>query len=78
MATLGPPAGHRSRRVAACTPEYRTRLIANAVTGKLYVRAAEADLPDMDPLACKDGADIIQAESNSQTAERDIAKARKP
>ncbi len=37
--------------------EYRTRLIADVVTGKLDVRAAAAGLPETDPLAPADGAD---------------------
>ena len=31
--------------------EYRTRLIADVVTGKLDVREAAAELPEVDPLA---------------------------
>ena len=33
--------------------EYRTRLIADVVTGKLDVREAAAGLPEVDPLADK-------------------------
>ena len=37
--------------------EYRTRLIADVVTGKLDVREAAARLPEMDPLAAEDDPD---------------------
>ena len=37
--------------------EYRTRLIADVVTGKLDVREAAAGLPEVDPLAGEDDAD---------------------
>ena len=36
--------------------EYRTRLIADVVTGKLDVREAAAALPEVDPLAADDEA----------------------
>ncbi len=45
--------------------EYRTRLIADVVTGKLDVREAAADLPGTDPLvANRDRAESIPTESN--------------
>ena len=37
--------------------EYRTRLIADVVTGKLDVREAAAALPEADPLAAEDTLD---------------------
>ena len=37
--------------------EYRTRLIADVVTGKLDVRGAAAALPELDPLAADDAVD---------------------
>ena len=37
--------------------EYRTRLIADVVTGKLDVREAAAALPEVDPLADEDETD---------------------
>ena len=37
--------------------EYRTRLIADVVTGKLDVREAAAALPEVDPLGDDDEAD---------------------
>ena len=37
--------------------EYRTRLIADVVTGKLDVREADAALPEVDPLAAEDDLD---------------------
>ena len=44
----------RSQRQIALLEEYRTRLIADVVTGKLDVREAAAALPDIDPLAAED------------------------
>ena len=42
--------------------EYRTRLIADVVTGKLDVREAAAALPEVDPLAADDeAADSVDA-----------------
>ena len=43
---------HASRQIELFR-EYRTRLIADVVTGKLDVRKAAAALPDVDPLAGK-------------------------
>ena len=40
----------RAKREAALIKEYRARLIADAVTGKLDVREAAARLPDLDAL----------------------------
>ena len=37
--------------------EYRTRLIADVVTGKIDVREAAAELPEVDPLAAEDDPD---------------------
>ena len=37
--------------------EYRTRLIADVVTGKVDVREAAAGLPEVDPLAAEDDPD---------------------
>ena len=41
-----------ARREIELVREYRTRLIADVVTGKLDVREAAANLPDIDPLHC--------------------------
>ena len=45
-----------ARRQIELLNEYRTRLIADVITGKLDVQEAAAALPDVDPLAAK-GAD---------------------
>ena len=45
------------RREQALLYEYRTRLIADVVTGKLDVREAAVALPEVDPLAAEDGLD---------------------
>ena len=47
----------RARREVELLREYRTRLIADVVTGKLDVREAAAALPEVDPLAADDEAD---------------------
>jgi len=41
----------RTKREIELLDEYRTRLIADVVTGKLDVREAAAALPEIDPLA---------------------------
>jgi len=51
--------------------EYRTRLIADVVTGKLDVRDAAAALPDVDPLAEDDGADDLDADLDMDADELD-------
>ena len=43
----------RSRRQIGSLQEYRARLIADVVTGKLDVREIAAGLPDLDPLAAE-------------------------
>ena len=55
--------------------EYRTRLIADVVTGKLDVREAPARLPETDPLAGdRDPAETIPTESNLHSTAHDMAK----
>ena len=49
--------------LAALLREYRTRLIADVVTGKLDVREAAAGLPEVDPLADKFDAPIQATET---------------
>ena len=46
-----------AQREASLLQEYRTRLIADVVTGKLDVREAAAGLPEVDPLAADDYVD---------------------
>ena len=47
--------------------EYRTRLIADVVTGKLDVREAAAGLPEVDPLAAEgDSVDVVDHEIGSE------------
>ena len=45
---------NRARRQIDLLGEYRARLIADVVTGKLDVREAASELPDVDPLAAED------------------------
>ena len=47
----------RAKREIELLHEYRTRLIADVVTGKLDVREAAAALPEVDPLAAEDTLD---------------------
>ena len=64
-----------TRRQMALLREYRTRLIADVVTGKLDVREAASDLPETDPLATnRDGTEVIPTESNLQPTAHDMAK----
>ena len=51
--------------------EYRTRLIADVVTGKLDVREAAAELPEVDPLAEDDLDGTIHDGENSNLGELD-------
>ena len=51
---------HARRLVARLTKElseYRTRLVADVITGKLDVREAAAVLPELDPFRAEDGLD---------------------
>ena len=54
--------------------EYRTRLIADIVTGKLDVREAAVRLLDADPVADGSQGDTINTESNPRALDCDIAK----
>ena len=64
-----------TQRQIALLREYRTRLIADVVTGKLDVREAAADLPETDSLARnRDRASIIPTESNLHSSTHDMAK----
>lgn len=64
-----------SERGLSLLDEYRARLIADVVTGKLDVREAAAALPGTDPLAGnRDRAEITPTESNLQPTEHDMAK----
>ena len=59
----------RAKRQVQLFREYRTRLIADVVTGKLDVREAVARLPDTDPIDAK--ADGIDSACESTGAECD-------
>ena len=54
--------------------EYRTRLIADVVTGKLDVREAAAELPEVDPLAEDDLDGTIHDGENSNLGELEVAE----
>jgi type I restriction enzyme S subunit len=51
----------RAEREIELLNEYRTRLIADVVTGKLDVRDAAAALPEVDPLTEPDDADDLDS-----------------
>ena len=68
----------RVHREISLLRDFRTRLIADVVTGKLDVREAAAELPDTNAIAWKDGVDTIQAESHSHRAENSIAEEANP
>ena len=57
-----------------CAKEYRTRLIADVVTGKLDVREAAANLPEADPITGGNRVDTIQSASHPHAIEHDMAK----
>ena len=64
-----------TKRQIALLKEYRTRLIADVVTGKLDVREAAARLPGTDPLAAdRNRAETIPPESNLHSTANEIAK----
>ncbi len=67
-----------TRRQIALAEEYRTRLISDVVTGKLDVRAAAAELPEVDPVAVGSRGATIHAPSNSRTARCGIAEEASP
>jgi type I restriction enzyme S subunit len=54
----------RAEREIELLNEYRTRLIADVVTGKLDVRDAAAALPEVDPLAEDDNADDLDLDAD--------------
>ena len=59
--------------------EYRTRLIADVVTGKLDVRDAAAGLPEVDPLAAEGDHDYdVQHEAGSERTGRHAVEAGSP
>ena len=62
-------------RQIALLREYRTRLIADVVTGKLDVREAGADRPETDPLTRnRHRAETIDTESSLHSTANEIAK----
>ena len=58
----------RARRQVELLSEYRTRLIADIVTGRLDVREAAASLPDLDPLGSVDNRQGPGANTTMDTA----------
>ena len=62
--------GRASEEINLLT-EYRTRLTADVVTGKLDVREAAAVLPEVDPPAADDEPDTPDAESEADLDDLD-------
>ena len=79
MKKLVGAAANRTDRETSLIDEYRTRLIADVVTGKLDVREAAAGLPDVDSAAvgddCDDGHDGDPAGAGAPAPERAAAGA---
>ena len=63
-----------TKRQITLLREYRTRLIADVVTGKLDVREAAVDLLGTDPLTVGDRSDGIDPESSLHPTKHDMAK----
>ncbi len=61
----------RANREIELLDEYRTRLIADVVTGKLDVREAAAALPDVDPLDAEDDLDDLDAATGAELDDLD-------
>ena len=63
-----------TKRQIAPLHEYRTRLIADVVTGKLDVREAAANLPEAQPVTTENRSDTNHTESRSDATEHYMAK----
>ena len=63
-----------ARREIEFIQEYRTRLIADVVTGKLDVRDSAAGLPEVDPLAGDDMDDPVDTDMDSVLEELETVK----
>jgi len=59
----------RYEREIALLREYRTRLTADVVTGKLDVREAAARLPDPEPEEAADHGNVIEEESDDEASD---------
>ena len=64
----------KTKHLIDAVREYRTRLIADVVTGKLDVRDAAIELPEVDPLAEEDVDDTIHTEVVSNLKKPDAVK----
>ena len=73
MQKLVGAAASRTEREASLLDEYRTRLIADVVTGKLDVRGVAAGLPEPDAPADDDTPDGIRAASGLDTRAEELA-----
>lgn len=64
----------RGQRRVGLLQEYRARLIADAVTGKLDVRNAAAELPELEPIMDNGRLDAVPDETDFPIAWRSIAQ----
>ena len=64
----------KTKHLIDAVREYRTRLIADVVTGKLDVRDAAIELPEVNPLAEEDVDDTIHTEVVSNLKKPDAVK----
>lgn len=58
--------------------EYRTRLIADVVTGKLDIREAAAEMPESNPIADEGGNETVQAQFNPLFSNSALGKETNP
>ncbi|MDE0239370.1 MAG: restriction endonuclease subunit S [bacterium] len=69
---------YRAQSQIELAVEYRASLIADVITGKLDVRSAAAELPEVEPLTSEHGAHADGVKSNSFGTERGIAREANP
>ena len=74
MLGTGPRKSKDVQRQIHLLREYRTRLIADVVTGKLDVRDAAADLPEADPFTDGNRTDIVHPASHPHPTDHDMEK----
>ena len=74
ITTISAAATCRTQAQIDLLHEYRTRLIADVVTGKLDVRSAAAGLPESMPDVDEDRVDVVHAEASSRMTEERITQ----
>ncbi len=68
----------RTKQEISLLHEYRARLIADVVTGKLDVREVAARLPEPNPAAAKDGRETVQPKPNPRLSDKTSGKEANP